>query len=90
MYKVLFTEEARKNIQKLSKPFQSKIQQALDQIAEDPSIGKALNRELKGRWSYRVSEYRIIYRIEQQQVIVLILAVGHRKDVYKRQARKSH
>ncbi len=88
MHEVLLTDEARKNIQKLSKPLQVKIRHAIDQVAVDPSIGKALTRELKGRWSCPVSDYRIIYRIEQRQVIVLILAVGHGKDIYKRQARK--
>ncbi len=90
VYKLLYTEEAKKEISKIKDShLKLKIQEAAEEIAKDPAIGKALTRELKGRYSYRVSDYRMIYRIYHDQVIVLILTVGHRREVYSKSARKS-
>lgn len=90
MHKLFYTDEAKKEISKIRDAhLKSKIQEATLEIAKDPAIGKPLTRELKGRYSYRVSDYRIIYRIYHDQVIVLILTVGHRREVYSKSARKS-
>ena len=51
---------------------------------EDPRrFGKPLSRELAGLWRYRIQNYRIICNIEDQKLTVLVLRVGHRKDVYQ-------
>ena len=89
MYKIFYTDEARKCIQRHDQKLQKKIKEAVESIAKDPLIGKALTRELKGRWSYRISDYRIIYRIYQEQIIILILTFGHRREVYKKESRKN-
>jgi mRNA interferase RelE/StbE len=50
---------------------------------EDPRrFGKALIGNKAGLWRYRVRDYRILCRIEEHRLIVLVLAVGHRKEVY--------
>lgn len=50
---------------------------------EDPRrFGKALTGNKSGFWRYRVRDYRIICRIEDQRLIILVLAVGHRKEIY--------
>lgn len=88
MHKLLYTEEAKKQISKLDNRLKGKINQACEQIAANPSIGKQLARELKGRFSYRIDAWRIIYRIYQAEILVLILAVGHRREIYRKQGRK--
>ncbi len=88
MYKVFYTDEAAKKIQKLDKPTRLKIKEAVEELALDPAVGKPLIYELKGRWSYRVNDYRIIYRLEKGELVIIILTVGHRKDVYEKQSRK--
>lgn len=45
--------------------------------------GKALSRNLDGKWRYRVGNYRVICAIEEDQLVVLALEVGHKKKVYK-------
>ena len=45
--------------------------------------GKALTGDKKGLWRYRIGEYRLIIEIQDDKLIILILTVGHRKDVYK-------
>jgi len=46
-------------------------------------FGKALSREFAGLWRYRIQNYRIICHIEDHKLTVLVLRVGHRKDVYE-------
>jgi mRNA interferase RelE/StbE len=51
-------------------------------IAKDPYSGKKLKGKYSGLFSYRFSEYRIIYEIRQKKLLVVVLRVRHRKDVY--------
>ena len=52
--------------------------------AADPmAFGKALRGELKGFWRYRVKDYRILCRIEECRVVVIVIAVGHRSSIYE-------
>jgi mRNA interferase RelE/StbE len=46
-------------------------------------LGKPLRGELSGNWSLRIGDYRIIYRIDEDEKILTLLRVGHRKTVYK-------
>lgn len=51
---------------------------------EDPRrFGKPLSRELTSLWRYRVHNYRMICAIEDDKLVVLVLRVGHRKDIYE-------
>lgn len=59
-----------------------KVRAALDQILEDPSVGKALKEEMAGLRSYRVGRIRVIYRSAAGDVIELV-AVGPRSTIYE-------
>lgn len=51
---------------------------------EDPYVhGKSLEGNLKGKWRYRVGDYRLICNIDDEKVVILILVIGHRKEVYR-------
>lgn len=56
---------------------------ALDDLEANPFIGKPLKGELKGRYSHRVGSYRIIYIIERRRLTVVVIDIGHRRDVYR-------
>jgi len=88
MYKVLFTEEAKSAINKLHFKKKHQIKNALKRIANNPSIGKRLTHELTGLLSYRSGDYRIIYRIYHNQLVIIVLTVGHRKSIYNNLRRK--
>ena len=50
----------------------------------DPrALGKALVGEMQGLWRYRVGDYRLICRIEDRAVTILVLEVGHRREIYR-------
>ena len=86
MYRLLYTKEAKTTIDRLPIKLKRQIKDAVERIAADPDIGKRLTQELKGLLSYRSGDYRLIYRISQEEI--LVLAVGHRKDVYRQTSRK--
>jgi mRNA interferase RelE/StbE len=88
MYKILYTSEAKTAIDKLHPRKKHQIKDAIERIAENPEIGKHLTHELKGLSSYRSGDYRIIYRVRHAEILVIILAIGNRKDIYKEASRK--
>lgn len=55
----------------------------LDGATDPRAFGKPLRGDLAGLWRYRVQDYRIIARHEHGRLIVLVVAVGHRRDVYE-------
>ncbi|MBI4666255.1 MAG: type II toxin-antitoxin system RelE/ParE family toxin [Nitrospinae bacterium] len=85
-WNVKFTKSARKQLIKLDRAIQSAILDHLeDRVAKEPRRhGKALAGDKKGFWRYRVRDYRVICQLIDREIIVLVLAVGHRKDVYER------
>ena len=60
-----------------------RIDAALDAIAAAPRSGKSLKGAYVGCWSFRVGPYRILYRIEDSRLVVFILDMGHRREIYR-------
>ena len=86
MYKILFTRSALKEYEYLrgqNRNIFGRVRAAIHGLAEDPAQGKQLRLSLKGQWSYRIGSYRIIYTIEHKKLIVLILDIGHRREIYR-------
>ena len=81
-----FTEAAFREFKKLDPSTQKSILKFFDgriTSAEDPRrSGKALQAGMTGYWRYRVGDYRVICQIKDEEVLVLILKVGHRREVY--------
>ncbi len=83
MFKLLISVRAQKKINLIKRTYQEAILAALEEIKEDPFIGKSLTRELSGQFSYRVGSYRITYRIRRKDKVVYIMTAGHRSSVYR-------
>ena len=85
-WKVEFDDAAAKELRKLDKQIQQEILKYFrTRIAtdEDPRrFGKPLSRELSGLWRYRLRNYRMVCQIEDGRLIVLVLRVAHRKNIY--------
>ena len=82
-YDIIIEKPARKEIQKINQADQLLIVEAIGELANEPRpIGC---KKLKGRtaWRIRVGNYRIIYEIQDNVLIVTVVTVGHRRDVYK-------
>ena len=79
---------AQKQLRKLDRSVQRRLLDWLDERIEgckNPRhFGEPLRGDLNGLWRYRVGDYRIICEIQEQKLIVLALAIGHRRDIYAR------
>ncbi len=86
-WSVEFDNAAAKELRKLDRQAQQDILRYFREriaIDDDPRrLGKPLSRDLAGLWRYRVRNYRMICNIENDTLIVLVLRVGHRKDIYE-------
>ncbi len=86
MYEVILSGGAEKTLARLLKSDRKLFKQvatALDQLSGNPYLGKTLVENLKGYYSYRVRDYRIIYTIVQDKSLVAVLKVQHRKEAYR-------
>lgn len=84
-WKIEIEDRAEKSLERLDKTAQLRIINFLDKLTtqDNPRLqGKALTGNYSGQWRYRVGDYRLICRIQDKQVTVLVLDVGHRKDIY--------
>ncbi len=83
-WKINFTDKSEKQFSKIDKFWQKKIADYLkNKTKKDPFMfGKSLTGNLKGLWRYRVGDYRIICAIEDKELVVLVVDIGHRSDVY--------
>ncbi len=84
---VKLSDDAKRDLQKLDKPIQKRIAAFLlerIQAAENPrASGKALQGNLSGLWRYRVGDYRLLCRVEDEELIVLVIEIGHRREIYR-------
>jgi mRNA interferase RelE/StbE len=87
-WKIEFERAAQKELEKLDKPIARRILKFLHQRVgklDDPrKIGQRLQGNLGEFWRYRVGDYRLICSLENDRFVVLVLRIGHRRDVYSR------
>lgn len=82
-YEILIKTPAKKQIDKLDKTIKLRIRKALNRISQTPYIGKPLRGNLVDCWSYRVGNWRIIYEVHEDTVTVIVIGVGHRREIYR-------
>jgi len=76
---------ARRQLRRLPERYAAAVVELLPAIAANPKrLGKPLRFELEGRWAARRGPYRVIYTLEEKTRTVIVLAVAHRADVYRR------
>ena len=84
MYKVAYLNSVEEDLKKLDKATARKILNRIETyLACDPKeLGKPLKGEFQGYWRYRWGNYRVIYKISEREILILILRISNRKDVY--------
>jgi mRNA interferase RelE/StbE len=86
MWKTEFTQTAEKQFDKLDKEIRRTLKRYIIERLEtelDPKrFGKPLTGNLKEFWRYRIGDYRLIYKIQEAKVTVLVVRIAHRKNVY--------
>ncbi len=81
---IQFTRSAARSARKLDPEVRRRVRAALERLAEDPERGKPLQLTLRGLRSFRTGDYRIVYRVLEDRIVVLVVAIGHRREVYDR------
>ena len=79
-FSVVLTPRAARSIRKLERPVGTRIQKSLAELGQNPETGEQL-RPSKF-WKIRVGDYRAIYEIDRVQRRIIMLYLGHRKNVY--------
>ena len=82
MYGLVYTDKAREQYEALDARLKRQVDKGLERIRQNPQLGKPLRGELRGIWSERVATFRILYKIQNKEVEVVILVIEHRKSVY--------
>ncbi len=82
-YKIIILKHAQKEARKLPQKDQQRTTVAIASLQTDPFRGKQLHGNYEGAWAIRVWPYRIIYTIEKELVTVIVVKIGHRKDMYR-------
>ena len=87
VWRVEFDRAADRDLRKLGSEAERLITRYLREriaTADDPRrFGHALTGDLKGLWRYRVGDYRIVASIEDDRFVVLVVPIGHRREVYR-------
>ncbi len=82
-----FTKNADKQLSKLDHQSRKSIQEYLEyritKLDHPTSVGKALEGDMRGLWRYRVNKLRIVCRIENNELLVLVLEIALRDKIYK-------
>lgn len=82
-YLLKIKQSALKELQKLNKPDRLRLIEAIDKLPENPHIGKPLKGNFAGLRRLRIGDYRVVYEINEGEVLILILRVAHRKEIYR-------
>ena len=86
--RIEFVPAAAKELKKLGRTEAARIIATLETriaVLDDPrTLGSALTGELHGLWRWRIGDYRVIARIEDERIMILVVRVGHRREVYRR------
>ena len=82
MYRVRIEKAVQKTLEKINEPFYSKIKNAILKLADNPRPEGY--KKLKGRNGYRIrkGDYRIIYDVYDKELVVDVIALGHRREIY--------
>jgi mRNA interferase RelE/StbE len=86
MWTIKLNQSAAKALKLLNNQSKRRLESFIDNLTtiDNPrSKGKSLKGNLKGLWRYRVGDYRLICQIKDKELIILIVEIDHRKDIYK-------
>ena len=81
---LVYTASAAQAIRKIDPAVRRRLDAAFRKLREEPDRGKPLQLSLQGLRCWRTGDYRIVYRVVETRIEVLMVAIGHRRDVYSK------
>ena len=85
-YRVCIPPDVQDFLSHVHPKIKGKIRVALEELEKDPWLGKPLKKPLHGLYSYRVAQYRIVYRINRSEVTIEVIDISERVIVYQKVA----
>ena len=84
-FSIQSTPSAKHDLARLSPEVQRRISRSIDRLAVEPrpSGSKLLSGNARRIWRIRVGDYRVLYEIHDDQLVVLVIRVGHRREIYR-------
>lgn len=82
-YSVSIKQSAAKTLEKIAWEDRQRIIAGIEQLKTNPSAGSVLKGEFSGLRRLRVGAYRVVYEVQNQQLVVLVIRIGHRREVYR-------
>ncbi|MGH3981354.1 MAG: type II toxin-antitoxin system RelE family toxin [Pseudonocardiaceae bacterium] len=83
-YRVEITRDALRVLAKLDKPVRRRVQAAIDGLTEQPRPpGMIALQGLRRAYRLRVGDYRVIYTVDDSRLVVLVVDIGHRREIYR-------
>ena len=85
MYRIIITAQALRQVTRLPKNIVGQIKEKLNDIAVDPFAPHPNVKRMKGIKAFRlrVGDWRVIYEVKTNEVVIIVINVGHRKEVYR-------
>ncbi len=83
-YKLLIDDKVIKDLKQIDRVWQKKILEVIkNKLLQNPYIGKPLVGNLSPYYRLRIADYRVIYEVKGDEVLLIVIKISHRKDVYK-------
>jgi mRNA interferase RelE/StbE len=83
-YKIIFHKKAEKELKKFDRDIKKRIVYAIEKLKSNPRISGAKKMTDSPYWKFRVGDYRIIYEILDKELIIIVIKIKNRKDVYRK------
>ncbi|MCH7850665.1 MAG: type II toxin-antitoxin system RelE/ParE family toxin [Nanoarchaeota archaeon] len=82
MYKIIFDLIAERFLRKLDGTERKRINKKFRELEKNPRMGKPLTGNFAGLFSLRIGKYRAIYKVYDGELLVMVIDIGHRKNIY--------
>ncbi len=82
-YSVSIKQSAAKALETVAREDRLRIIAAIDQLKTTPTAGSVLKGEFSGLRRIRIGHYRVVYEVQDQKLVVLVVRIGHRREVYR-------
>ena len=83
-YKIEIMRSAQKSLAKLPKNFQQKIITSIKDLSSNPHPPNSIKLSGRSAWRIRINDYRVIYEINENVLIITVIVINHRKNVYRK------
>lgn len=84
IYEVVFRPSARKALEKIPKKDRLRIEGAIELLRSNPYPPAAIKLTERTEYRVRIGNYRVVYDVVKGRLVILVLTIGHRKDVYRK------